>query len=297
MFSGNPHDHVWTVNRSGSAFHAGLSTRPWWFPRNLMFLLSLTWHVLFWRLCPAICIWLLCCHSEPLWSRDLVIFWTNVSRSFEPTFSLAVLLGVSPLRGLVWRPSSARPRFPVSARDVVGPDPARSIVAKIEKCNQVLWHSFNPLLSACMRGPCLFFLCPVVEVFVHTSHMMSHRTWFRALDHLSLFGYVSFWFCESKTCLIVIDISDIQRASRVSSSGSIHSQSELVIVPSFAFALYCFQVTNLFCSWNRSLSVFAEVSKNTMLPFLYLHLWSITFRIWVHSFRGMCEHTSPGPRD
>ena len=39
-----------------------------------------------------------------------------------------------------------------------------------------------------MRGPCLFFLCLVVEVFVHTSHMMSHRTWLRALDHsLSLF--------------------------------------------------------------------------------------------------------------
>ena len=35
-----------------------------------------------------------------------------------------------------------------------------------------------------------FFLCPVVEVFVHTSHMMSYRTWFRALD-LSLLLRVS----------------------------------------------------------------------------------------------------------
>ena len=36
----------------------------------------------------------------------------------------------------------------------------------------------------------LFFLCPVVEVFVHTSHMMSHRTWFIALDH-----FVCFFLC------------------------------------------------------------------------------------------------------
>ena len=53
-------------------------------------------------------------------------------------FSLAVLLGVSPLLGRVWCPASARPWFPVSARDVVGPDPARSVVAQIEKCDQVL---------------------------------------------------------------------------------------------------------------------------------------------------------------
>ena len=70
--------------------------------------------------------------------ESLVLFGTNVSRSFEPTFSLAVLLGVSPLRGRVWCPASGRLWFPVSVRDVVGPDPARSIVAQIEKCNQVL---------------------------------------------------------------------------------------------------------------------------------------------------------------
>ena len=29
---------------------------------------------------------------------------------------------------------------------------------------------------------------------------------------------------------------------------------------------------------------------NAVLPFLCLHFWSITFRIWVRSFRGMCEH-------
>ena len=47
-----------------------------------------------------------------------------------------------------------------------------------------------------MRGPCLFFLCPVVEVFVHTSHMMSHRTWLRALDH-------SIFLCWLRVCVIL----------------------------------------------------------------------------------------------
>ena len=47
--------------------------------------------------------------------------------------------------------------------------------------------------------------------------------------------------------------------------------SELVIVPRYAFTLSCFQGTSLFCSWNRSLSVFAEVSKNTVLPFASPH--------------------------
>ena len=39
-----------------------------------------------------------------------------------------------------------------------------------------------------------------------------------------------------------------------------------------------------------AISVFGEVSFNTVLPFLWHHFWSITFRIWVRSFRGMCEH-------
>ena len=49
-----------------------------------------------------------------------------------------------------------------------------------------------------------FFLCPVVEVFVHTSHMMSHRTWFRALD-LSLLATCPFDSANQKhvsSCLI-----------------------------------------------------------------------------------------------
>ena len=34
----------------------------------------------------------------------------------------------------------------------------------------------------------LFSLCPVVEVFVHTPYMVSHRTWFRALDQFVCFS-------------------------------------------------------------------------------------------------------------
>ena len=45
-----------------------------------------------------------------------------------------------------------------------------------------------------------------------------------------------------------------------------------------------------FCSQNRSLLVSAEVSMNTVLQFWCLHSWSITFRNWVLSSRGMCEH-------
>ena len=56
------------------------------------------------------------------------------------------------------------------------------------------------------------------------------------------------------------------------------------------WGLCCCQVTILFCSQNRSLLVFAEVShEHYASVFLCLHFWSITFRIWVLSFRGMCE--------
>ena len=48
----------------------------------------------------------------------------------------------------------------------------------IKLCDMFSIHCFQlaRLVLVC------FFLCPVVEVFVNTSHMMSHRTWFRALD-------------------------------------------------------------------------------------------------------------------
>ena len=65
------------------------------------------------------------------WKRfeSLVILKINVSRIFRANLSLAVLLGVSPLRGL---------GSPSLRETLFGPDPARSIVAQIEKCNQVL---------------------------------------------------------------------------------------------------------------------------------------------------------------
>ena len=62
-----------------------------------------------------------------------------VAKFWSQPFSLAVLFGVPP---------SARPCLvsrlceavvPLSLREMLfGPDPARSIVAQIEKCNQVL---------------------------------------------------------------------------------------------------------------------------------------------------------------
>ena len=73
-----------------------------------------------------------------------------------------------------------RPWFSVSARGVVGPDSARSIVAQIEKCSQALRYSFNPCFQPA-RVILVCFFCSVVEVrcacFAHASHMMSQRTW------------------------------------------------------------------------------------------------------------------------
>ena len=65
---------------------------------------------------------------------------------------------------------------------------SRSVV---KFCDTLSIHCFQ---LARVVSVCLFFLCPVVEVFVHTSHTMSHRTWFRALDQ-----FVSF---SCATCLL-----------------------------------------------------------------------------------------------
>ena len=59
---------------------------------------------------------------------------------------------------------------------------SRSVV---KFCDILSIHCFQ---LARVVSVCLFFLCPVVEVFVHTSHMMSHRTWFRALDQFVCFS-------------------------------------------------------------------------------------------------------------
>ena len=84
------------------------------------------------------------------WKRFkcLVMFFEPMSREvLEPTFfPCCVVRCFASARGRVWLVSRLckRPWFPVSARDVVGPDSVRSIVAQIEKCNQVLRYSFNP---------------------------------------------------------------------------------------------------------------------------------------------------------
>ena len=75
-----------------------------------------------------------------------------------------------------------------------------------------------------------FPLCPVVEVFVHTSHMMSHRTWFRGLD-LSLLLRVSLTLRIKKhvcSCLISAISSEHHKchsADRYFHSGSVAARS------------------------------------------------------------------------
>ena len=53
----------------------------------------------------------------------------------------------------------------------------------IKFCDILSIHCFQ---LACVVLVCFF--CPVVEVFVHTSHMMSHRTWCRPMTSLLVFS-------------------------------------------------------------------------------------------------------------
>ena len=60
------------------------------------------------------------------------------------------------------------------------------------------------------------------------------------------------------------------------SDENLYHDSVSMIVPRFTsfvedFVLCCYQVTILFCSQNRSLLIFAEVSMNTVSPFLCVH--------------------------
>ena len=67
---------------------------------------------------------------------------------------------------------------------------------------------------ACAISPISLFLGWLMHASPHV--VISHLL--RALDHV-----IATRLCET-ACFIVIAISDIQRASRVSSSGSVHSQ-------------------------------------------------------------------------
>ena len=85
---------------------------------------------------------------------------------------------------------------------------------------------------------------------------------------------VKFWFDTDST-----EWRELVPRQRIGDCSEIHALCSAVIKsPYFS------------CSQNGSLSVFEEVSMDTVLPFLCLHFWSITFRIWVLSYRGMCEH-------
>ena len=86
------------------------------------------------------------------WFKCLADVFGPMSREvLEPTFSLSLWFGVSPLREAVF----GVPRL-CERRVFFDPDSARSIVAQIEKCSSSsVRHSVNPLLSACTRRLCL----------------------------------------------------------------------------------------------------------------------------------------------
>ena len=138
---------------------------------------------------------------------------------FKPSFPLSCLVsrlceavfGVPPLRGHVF-PSMQIPRETLLHK-------SRSVV---KFCDTLSIHCFQlaRVVSVCFSSvPWLRCLC------TH-SHMMSHRTSFRALDQFVCFSCATCLHdsANQKTCLIVSDIRDIQRASQVSFSELILSQ-------------------------------------------------------------------------
>ena len=146
------------------------------------------------------------------WKRfkSLVIFESMFREVLSQPFPCCV----------AWCFASARPCFVSRLCEAVVPRlcERRSLV---QIPREALLHKSRSVVKFCdifqsiafsLHAWSLFvFPLSVVEVFVHTSHMMSHRTWFRALD-LSLLLRVSL-ILRIKTCLIVSDVSDIQRAS------------------------------------------------------------------------------------
>ena len=120
-------------------------------------------------------------------------------------------------------PASARPWFPVSARVVVCQSPREALLhnsrSVVKFCDILSIHCFQ-------IARVVLVFCPVLEVFVHTSHMMSHRTRCRALD-LSLWLRVSL--------ILRIKNTSHQRASQVSSSGSVLSPPLRCVLLSVVF--------------------------------------------------------------
>ena len=56
-----------------------------------------------------------------------------------------------------------------------------------------------------------------------------------------------------------------------------------LLLPSHHTFLFAEEISLGFCGRKH---------KHCASVFVYLHFWSLTFRIWVHSFSGMCEHSA-----
>ena len=204
------HDYVWVVNRSVSALPLGLSTCPWVISaENSCFVIfnvtraileTLLCHmrlVALWSQRAAVksrhtqqrfVLWLRRLHelANPWkWFKCLVMFWINVWRSFEVIFPLLCCL----VFRLCEVPRLCERRCWSGFRE--------KHCCTIEKCSEVLCNSFNPCFQpARVILNCFFPLSRgwgLLHLFVHASHMMSHRTWLRALDLV-----FATWFCESK---------------------------------------------------------------------------------------------------
>ena len=148
--------------------------------------------------------------SRDVLNQCLAKFWSQ-------PFSLAVLLGVSPLREAVFGVPPLRCRgFPSLRETLLVQIPRETLLNKSRSvtkfCDILSIHCFQP---ACVVLVCFSSLPWSRCLCTHPHDVSSHLV--RALDHLSFFWLRVF------VILIVIDISDIQRASRVSSCGSIHS--------------------------------------------------------------------------
>ena len=91
------------------------------------------------------------------------------------------------------------PSFPLSCFASARPCLVSRLCEAVFSLIEILLHKSRSVVKFCdifsihcfqlarVVSVCLFFLCPV-EVFVHTSHMMSQRTWFRALDQFVCFS-------------------------------------------------------------------------------------------------------------
>ena len=95
---------------------------------------------------------------------------------------------------------------------------------------------------------------------------------------------VKFWFYTDK--IVSAEWRDLVPRQRTGDSSEIHF---------CALQFQCHQ--SLLFVEQISFGICRSEYEHWASIFLYLHFCSVTFRIGVRSFRGMCEHTCAGPRD